>query len=268
MITQAIFIVIFYLLATASLTLKTIRPDNTPAYAITIMRLFGGAALIAHGYIIYHMVFVAKGLNMGFFISLSLVGWTVALIVYVTSIYKSLQNLLIVLFPLSAFVLLMSLFVDEHRILTSQLTMGLKIHIILSIMAYSLLFIATLQSLFVRYQERLLFAKKANKVINILPPLQVMEHLLLQFIIIGFFMLSLSLASGMMFINDMFAQHLAHKTILSFIAWLIYGVLLCGHWLAGWRGKHITHWAVGGFITLLLAYVGTKFVLEFILNRI
>ena len=259
---------LLYLIAAIALAVKTFKADNSPAYARSIMRFCGFIALVLHAYVLFKMVFIENGINMGLLVSLSLVSWSVTLIVYLTSLYRPMQSLLIALFPLSAILVITSLFVNESRILNYQLTTGLKIHIVLSISAYSILFIATLQALLLSYQERLLFAKKAIKIINILPPLQVMEHLLLQFITVGFFLLSLSLASGLMFINDMFAQHLVHKTFLSILAWVIYGVLLYGRWFAGWRGRHITRWALGGFLVLLLAYIGTKFVLELILNRI
>lgn len=232
------------------------------------MLICGAIALHIHANILLRMMFTDSGLNLGLLVSISLVSWTVTLIVYLASFYQQTQSLMILLFPLSAVCVIGSQLLDEHRILGEQLTNGLKIHIVLSISAYSLLFIGTLQALLMRYQEKLLLAKKAILVMNILPPLQVMEHLLLRFIIVGFFLLSLSLATGLMFINDMFSQHLVHKTVLSILAWLIYGVLLCGHWFAGWRGKRITRWAVGGFITLLLAYLGTKFVLELVLDRV
>jgi ABC-type uncharacterized transport system permease subunit len=92
-----------------------------------------------------------------------------------------------------------------------------------------------------------------------------METLLFDAIIIGFVCLSLSLVSGMIFLENMFAQHLAHKTILSILAWLVFAILLAGRWLAGWRGRTAIRWTLGGFISLMLAYFGSKFVLEVIL---
>ena len=107
-----------------------------------------------------------------------------------------------------------------------------------------------------------------SKIIDILPPLQIMEQLLINIIVIGFFLLSLSLATGIVFIYDIFEQHLTHKTVLSILAWIIYAILLWGRWSFGWRGKRIINWVLGGFLTLLLAYVGSKFALEFIFHRI
>ena len=81
-------------------------------------------------------------------------------------------------------------------------------------------------------------------------------------------MLSLSLATGLMFLHDIFAQHLVHKVVLSILAWIIFGTILWGHWTAGWRGKKLISWTIGGFICLMLAYFGSKLVLELILKRV
>ena len=81
-------------------------------------------------------------------------------------------------------------------------------------------------------------------------------------------MLSLSLATGLMFLYDIFTQHLAHKTVFSIVAWIIFGILLWGHWSKGWRGKMLINWTIGGFVCLVLAYFGSKLVLEIILKRV
>ena len=128
--------------------------------------------------------------------------------------------------------------------------------------------IGTFQALVLAIQDRFLKTKQASKIIDILPPLETMEQLLIQIILVGFFLLSLSLTTGLVFVYDIFEQHLAHKTILSILAWVIYAFLLWGRWSFGWRGKKIINWVLGGFLTLLLAYIGSKFALEFIFNQI
>ncbi len=138
----------------------------------------------------------------------------------------------------------------------------------LSICAYSLLMIGTLQALLLALQEKLIKTKQVYKVIDVLPPLEAMEKLLIQIIVVGFFLLSLSLITGVVFVYDIFEQHLTHKTVLSALAWFIYAILLWGRWFLGWRGRRIINWAIGGFISLLLAYTGSKFILEFILHRV
>ena len=263
-----LFATFLYLAATVGIGLNVFHPKQVPRYTLLASLGCSSVALWLHGLLLYQYLFVETGLDLGFFNTFSLLSWLVTLFVIISSLYRPLENLLIILLPFAALTLYLKIIFPEHRILNETLTLGMRIHILLSISAYSLLMISALQALLFAFQEKLIATKQVNRIINILPPLQVMEQLLIQFIIVGFFMLSLSLASGMMFIEDLFAQHLIHKTVLSILAWLIYGILLCGRWLAGWRGKRITRWALCGFIMLLMAYIGTKFVLELLLRRV
>ncbi len=232
------------------------------------MLITGMIAIILHAHLLYQLIVLGNGFDFGFFNAVSLVGWLVALIVILTSLFRPMENLLLIIFPIASLAILLELFIPGGRILNESLSTGLRIHILLSICAYSLLMISAVQALILAIQEKLIKSKRAALTMNILPPLQVMEELLIQLIVIGFFLLSLSLASGTMFIDNIFAQHLTHKTILSMIAWVIYAILLWGRWSAGWRGKRIIRWALGGFTTLLFAYFGSKFVLELILQRV
>ena len=95
-----------------------------------------------------------------------------------------------------------------------------------------------------------------------------MENLLFQMIQVGFVLLTLALLSGFIFLDNIFAQHLVHKTVLSMIAWLLFAILLWGRWHFGWRGKKAIHFTLGGFIFLMLSYFGSKIVLEIILHKV
>lgn len=265
---QSIIAILLYFASTFLLGAKIVSAANVFNKTWPLALLLGATALLLHAHLLYQSIILASGFDFGFFNAVSLVGWLVALIVFVTSFLRQLENLLLVLFPAAALAILLELFIPDGRILNESLSTGLRIHILLSICAYSLLMISAVQAIMLAVQEKLIKEKRAAVIMHTLPPLQVMEGLLIQIIVIGFFLLSLSLASGTMFIDNIFAQHLAHKTILSIIAWLIYAVLLWGRWSAGWRGKRIIRWTLGGFITLLLAYFGSKFVLELILERV
>ncbi len=266
---QALIAIFLYLLSASLLAAKIY---STSLIFIKIRPLFlflGAIAVILHAHLLYQSMILAHGFDFGFFNAVSLIGGLVALIVLVSSLFRPLENLLLVLFPIAAFSIFLELFIpDTQMIISDELSIGLRIHILLSISAYSLLMISAVQALVLALQERLIKKKHVTIIMNTLPPMQVMEELLIQIIVVGFFTLSLSLASGMMFIDDLFAQHLIHKTVLSILAWIIYFILLFGRWSAGWRGKKIIRWTLGGFTTLLLAYIGSKFVLEVILHRV
>jgi ABC-type uncharacterized transport system permease subunit len=94
-----------------------------------------------------------------------------------------------------------------------------------------------------------------------------LEDLLFKLITAGFVLLTVSLGSGMVFIDDIFAQHLVHKTLLSILAWLVFAILLWGRWRYGWRGSVAVRLTLVGIVLLLLSYFGSKFVLENILGR-
>ncbi|MEM6998514.1 MAG: cytochrome c biogenesis protein CcsA [Pseudomonadota bacterium] len=268
MSTLGIIAVLLYLTSASLLGAKIYRITDYYNKTRPLILISGAIALLLHAYLLYQSIILTNGLDLGFFNVVSLIGWLVVLIVLITSLFRPLENLLLFLFPIAASVILLELFIPDTRILDESLSTGLRIHILLSICAYSLLLISAFQAILLAVQERFIKTKRAAKIMNTLPPLQVMENLLIEIIVIGFFCLSLSLASGMMFIEDLFAQHLIHKTVLSILAWVIYCILLWGRWSAGWRGKRIIRWALGGFCALLLAYIGSKFVLEIILQRV
>ena len=108
--------------------------------------------------------------------------------------------------------------------------------------------------------------KRPGGFIRALPPLQTMETLLFQMIGLGLALLTASLLTGTLYIEDMFAQHLVHKTILSMVAWVVFATLLWGRWRFGWRGRTAIRWTLSGFVVLLLAYIGSKLVIEIILG--
>ena len=265
---QSITAILLYLISAALIGARIYNISDIFSKTRQLVLVFGAIALSLHGFQLYQAIIVANGLDFGIFNAVSLIGWLVVLIVMLSSLFRPLENLLLFLFPVAACVIIIEILIPDTRILSESLSLGLRIHILLSICAYSLLMISAVQAIMLAVQENMIKKKRAAKIMHALPPLQVMEDLLLQIIIIGFFTLSLSLASGMMFIEDIFAQHLIHKTVLSIIAWFVYAVLLWGRWSAGWRGKRIIRWALVAFFILLLAYIGSKFVLEVVLQRV
>jgi ABC-type uncharacterized transport system permease subunit len=227
----------------------------------------GLGAVILHAGGLYQDIVSSEGVNLGFYNTFSLTTWLIALLVLLAAFRQPIENLAIAVLPLAAIALLMEhLFAADH-LLGKRLTGEIQVHIILSVLAYSMLGIAALQAVVIAIQDRQLRHKHPGGFMRALPPLQVMETLLFQIIAIGFILLTLSLLSGILYLEDIFAQHLVHKTVLSIIAWLVFGILLWGRWQAGWRGRTAIRWTFAGFFLLLLAYFGSKLVLELILGR-
>lgn len=225
------------------------------------------ATLLFHGAGIYGLSVATEGIQFGFFSVPSLLFWVINLIVLLSSLKKALHNLFILLFPLSALAVSVSLLGHNTE---TQLVLGYELasHVVLSILAYSLLTISTLQALLLAYQNHQLKHKHPSGKVRLLPPLQTMESLLFELLWAGEILLTLSIISGIWFLDDIFGQHLAHKTVFSIAAWVIYALLLWGRHHLGWRGYTAIRWTLGGFASLMLAYFGSKLVLEIILQRV
>ena len=224
-------------------------------------------AISLHGILLYGQIFIGSGINFGFFNAASLVAWGIALLLLVTLLAKPVKNLVIVWSPLAALLVGLEMYFPSQRILATDLNFGVQLHIFYSILAYSILSIAALQAIFLAIQDYQLHHKHPGWALQMLPPLQGMEVLLVQMIGIGVILLTASLISGFIFVENIFAQHLVHKTVLSMLAWLIFVALLWGRWQYGWRGKTLVLWNFSGFFILMLAYFGSKLVLELILKR-
>ncbi|HFD11497.1 MAG TPA: phosphohydrolase [Crenotrichaceae bacterium] len=225
-------------------------------------------ALIAHGFSLSRIVFIDGGINFGFYITVSMVLFVVVAVLILSALTKPVDKIGLLVFPLAAASLLLTQFFPEQSHILRNFTIGMQIHILTSIIAFSVLSIAATQALLVALQEHQLRVHQPNRFMRSLPPLQVMEHFLFELIGAGFLLLTVSLMTGLLFVHDLFIQHLVHKTVLSISAWLIFGLLLFGKLFYGWRGKIAIRWTLIGFATLLLAYFGSKMVLELILDKV
>jgi len=210
------------------------------------------------------LIILPDGLNLGFFTSLSLIVWLISIQILLSSLYRRIESLGIVVFPISGLAgLIASLHFHDHLITTSN--NSVQGHIMVSIIAYSLITLGAFQAGLLAYQDRSIKQHHPGGFIRFLPPLHDMEVLLFQFLGFGFLCLSASLLSGFFYLDDIFAQHLVHKTVLSIIGWVILGVLLFGRFRFGWRGRTAIRWTLSAFAFLMLAFFGSKLVLEFIL---
>lgn len=229
--------------------------------------LLGLAGTVLHGFLVYQVIFLPQGLDLEFFHVVSLITWLVALLLLLAALRQPVENLGCLVLPLSALALVLQTIWPAAPNLLSRLSTEMQAHILLSILAYSLLALAAVQAMLLAIQDRHLRNRHPGGFIRALPPLESMERMLFHMIGLGFVLLSLSLLSGFLYLEDMFAQHLVHKTVLSVIAWVVFAVLLWGRWRSGWRGRQAISWTLAGFALLMLAYLGSKLVLELILHR-
>lgn len=258
--------IILYAVSATLLTVRLARA-NTGAGGRMAALALGFGAVILHAWLLHRTVRIPNGINLGFFNAASLMGWLVATLLLLAALRKPVENLGIALLPLAALSVATQHLFSARHVLQVLGTWQLQVHILLSVVAYSVLTIAMVQAILLAIQNRHLRNRQPGGFIRSLPPLQTMEALLFEMIAVGFAFLTLSLVTGMLFLEDIFAQHLVHKTVLSIIAWVVFAILLWGRWRFGWRGRIAIRWTLGGFILLMLAYFGTKLVLELVLTR-
>ncbi len=231
----------------------------------TMLLSLGLVAVLLHGIVLYYFLVTEDGLNLGFYNAISLLLWFIALLLLLVSLKSPVENIGIALLPLAAVSLLLEAFLPSDHVVGTD--MGLGLHILTSLLAYAVLTLAAVQAILVAVQHKHLHNRHPGGFIRALPPLETMESLLFQMITVGLVLMSVSLISGFITLEDMFAQHQVHKTVFSIIAWLVFATLIYGRWRYGWRGRVALRWILAGFIALLLAYIGSKLVQEILLGR-
>lgn len=207
------------------------------------------------------------GFDLTFFAALSLVGLGMAAVTVAVAWLRPVETVGAVVFPLAAFLLVTDHALGHARASAIAVSWQINLHIVMALLAYATLSIAAVVAIMLAVQESALRQRRLTGVLRILPPLTLVEGLLFQLIAAGFVGLTLTLSTGAMFVEDLFAQDLAHKTALSIAAWLVFGTLLFGRWRWGWRGRRAARMTLAGMLLLLLAFVGSKFVLEIVLQR-
>lgn len=225
---------------------------------------------LLHGYALYSNMFIetSEGLNFGIGNSISTIVWLIVGIHWAGSFFHNLRAIQAPIAVLAAVcVLLPGIFPSPH-FLPHDNMIAFKIHLTIGLLAYSLFSIAALQALLMDFIEKRLHSAMPTLLRN-LPPLLTMETLLFRIIGAGFILLTLTLFSGALYSEELFGKpfEFNHKTIFAFISWAIFAILLGGRHLYGWRGRIAIRSTMTGFVMLLLAYIGSKFVLEVILKR-
>ncbi len=267
---QIIASVIAILLYSAAAAAGMVHLKKLSAHGKSDKRLLlwlWSGALLLHILALSGRVLTPKGINLAFFNSLSIVAALISALVLLSAIKRPVEMLAIMILPVAMVTLALDQFMPSQPMITAPAGSSLQIHILSSLIAYSLLSIAALQALVLAVQDWQLHNHRPGGLIRALPPLQWMEDLLFQLIAVGFALLSVSLLTGFFFLEDIFAQHLVHKTALSITAWLVFAVLLFGRMRFGWRGRIAIKWTLSGILVLMLAYFGSKLVLELILQR-
>lgn len=258
----AVAAIAFYLASSIYLTrclLARRVPATLPMLGLSLL------AAACHGLGLFPLLFTEQGLQLGFFNAASLIALFILLLVLICSKYLATHLMLAPLQLLAAVAIAGSQLVTRGLAQPINEAPGVLAHILLSILAYGVISIAVLQSIILLFQEQQLRKRPVSAWVRSFPPLQSMESLMFSLLWGGWLLLTLSLVTGWLFLDNLFAQHLAHKTFFACLAWIIFAVLLWGRHQLGWRGNKAIRLVLIGFFLLMLAYFGSKLVREFIL---
>lgn len=222
-------------------------------------------ALLHLSYIAFN-TFGHEHINFEVFEVGQLTSWVIVLLLIFSSQRKPVDNLFIGLLPMAAVILLLAAVANRYVPL-SALSYGLAWHILLSILAYSILTIAAVQAVLLYLQDNALKKRQTQGFIRSLPPLQIMDKLLFEMVWLGMILMTASYVIGWPYILDLKGQHLSHKVVFALISWLIYAWLLFGRYRFGWRGVIASRWTLIATSFMVLSYFGSKFVLEVVLGK-
>ena len=225
------------------------------------------APLALHGWLLYDGIF-ARELRFGFAQALSVMMFLGVAFYWVESLFYDLEGMQPLVLPLAAVAApLPALFPGLASAGAHADAPAFRLHLALAMVAYSLFMIALLHATLMAVVERRLHQK--GGFFAGLPPLLTLEQLLFRVIAAAFVFLTLTLATGIVFSETLFGRALRadHKTVFALLSWLTFGLLLAGRVVYGWRGRTALRWTLSGFVLLVFAYVGSRFVLEVLLNR-
>lgn len=263
--------------ALAALMWQPLRHGSIPTRTSTTVRGCLLGTLIIHGLALYQSVLPASGLYLGWALAFSAAVWLGMLIFWLESLVLRINGLLLILLPASALATgIAALFPSGHLVANAANEL-LRLHLLIALMAYGLVTIAALQSVLMASLDRYLHRPSEqsehgrwfSNALDVMPPLLVQEKLLFRLVWISFFALTLTLITGSMVSLNLAGKifPVDHKTIFTVLSWLTFLLLLAGRHLRGWRGRLALRWTLAGFAFVMLAYTGSRFVLDVLLSR-
>jgi len=234
------------------------------------------AAIALHGIALQQSILLGSSLYLGWALALSAAIWLGLVVFWLESLILSLNSLLLILLPTATLGSLLAGLFPRGTIVANAGDDWLRMHLTIALIGYGLMMMAALQAVLMTALQRQLHRpvqhedqrNLLNRALDAMPPLLVQERLLFRLILVGFLALTLTVATGAIAALRLhgLALPLDHKTIFTIFSWITFGMLLLGRRLYGWRGRIALRWTLTGFVFLLLAYTGSRFVLEVLLG--
>ena len=233
--------------------------------------------LVIHGLQLHDSVFTPQGFVFGFAQDLSLIAWVGLAFYWFQSWFLPISSLrwMALMFALIC-ASLPSIFPGTLISPKAVSDPWFKGHFVVATVSVGLLSLAAMHAMLMSVQDRALHRQLAiipngrlAHWLEDLPPLMTMESLLFNLLYVGFALLSLTVFSGLLFSQTLFGKPLVfdHKTIFALVSWFLFAGLLIARWRVGLRGRAAIRWVLSAYTALLLAYVGSRFVVEVILQR-
>lgn len=262
-----ITILLLYLLAAAAYaTSRLPRFEEYSRHYFFIALGFATVGIALHAQNLFPLILPSDGFDLSIGSAVSMIGLELAIIALIASIEPTLRGMsagMLLLSAVTATLMHTSAGPGEAVAMAWQV----RAHIVVALLSYGLLTVGTIVAIFALVQERRLHSARITAVNHLFAPLETTEKLLIGVTAAGFGGLTLAIASGLSFVDDLVQQHLAHKFALSLLAWVVFGTLLGGRFVAGWRGKRAVTLYLWGFAVLCLAYFGSRVILQEIFNE-
>ncbi len=222
--------------------------------------------LALHGWLLYDGIFAAEALRFGFAQALSVMLWLAVAILWLEGLVYRIELLYPMALAAAALCAPLPAFFPG-RLTPEAYPVEFRLHLVVGMLAYSLFTVATLHAVLISVMERRLHSHPAAAGSGM--PLLSLEALVFRLTAAAFVVLTLTFVVGIAYSENMVGRALRfdHKTVFVVLSWATFGALLAGRWLYGWRGRTAFRWTLAGFVMLMLAYPGSRFVLEVVLGR-
>lgn len=231
-----------------------------------------GLGLIIQAYLIYEALFTHGTPHFGLALALSITLFSCTAILFVESFFTRIGTLLMFVLPLGAAGMLLPLAMPGTPLGPETASFTFRMHLLLAILSYSLMTLAMIQALMLTALQKWLRDGSINEeceegkvsILQNVPSLIEMENVLFRMLWSGFLILTAAVVFGALYTFNLYDTpfRFDHKTVTTIIAWVIFGVLLWGHHIKGWRGRFAARWVVVGFCMLMIAYIGVRLVVE------
>lgn len=258
-------VILLYLVAAAAALHAARRASALAAFHEPALYL-AAAAIAAHAAWLADTLEPAGGLSLALADSASLMGFAIGVGGVLAILAPRFRTVAAVCLGLAALCAAGTGSMPEPREIAAS-GWPLALHVVLSMGSAGMFAIAAALVILLALQDAALRRGRTGGWLATLPPVESLERALFSTLVIGEAALTVAIVVGLVFVTDLFAQHLVHKTVLALAAWAIFACLLFGHWRFGWRGRLAARYTIAGFVILTIAYFGSKFVLEILLGR-